>query len=179
MVAVAGPVGGKDYVSKNISLLLVEDEALLHVVLEEGLGAAGFDLVIKGNGASAFAELDADASRFGAVLTDIRLGKGPSGWDVGRRARELVSQMPVIYMSGDSCADWASKGVPDGVMIPQLGPVCRAFHFILALGIGEVGADADVHVKALSEFRLGIEQTVPCKKRQLFDDNLIQFVGGH
>ncbi len=69
------------------------------------------------NGNRAIAELDADAARFKAVVTDIRLGKGPDGWDVGRRARELVSDMSVVYVSGDSTHDWSSKGVPESVVI--------------------------------------------------------------
>jgi DNA-binding NtrC family response regulator len=103
----------------TIVLLLVEDEALLHSILEEGLGDAGFVLTIKDSGTSAIAELDAGSGVFNAVVTDIRLGDGPSGWDVGRRARELVPDMPVIYMSGDSAADWASKGVPGSIMIQK------------------------------------------------------------
>ena len=105
--------------SDSIRLLLVEDESLLHVLLEDGLGDHGFDLVIKANGKAALEELDANASHYQAVLTDIRLGEGPSGWDVARRARERVPTMPIVYMSRDSVAAWASRGVPDSVMIAK------------------------------------------------------------
>ena len=100
-------------------LLLVEDEVLIQDLLDDVLAEAGFSLVIAKSGQEALAELDADAARFRAVITDIRLGEGPHGWDVGRHARELVPTMPVIYMSGDSGADWASKGVPNSLMIPK------------------------------------------------------------
>ena len=53
------------------------------------------------------------------MITDIRLGKGPSGWEVGHRAREIVSGIPVIYISGDSAHDWSAKGVPNSVMVPK------------------------------------------------------------
>ncbi len=89
------------------------------MMLEDGLGAAGFSLVIKNDSAAAIAALDADASRYSAVLTDIRLGKGPSGWDIARHARKLVPDMPVVYMSGDSAEEWSSMGVPDSVMIEK------------------------------------------------------------
>jgi DNA-binding response OmpR family regulator len=71
------------------------------------------------NGNDALAELDADAARFRAVIADIKLGKGPDGWEVGRRAREHVSDMPVVYMSGDSDHEWSSKGVPNSLMVAK------------------------------------------------------------
>ena len=50
---------------------------------------------------------------------DIRLGAGPDGWAVARRARELVPTMPVVYMSGDSSPEWSSKGVPNSLMVAK------------------------------------------------------------
>ncbi len=102
-----------------IILLLVEDAAAIRNILEEGLGDAGFELKFSDNGKSAIAELDADAGVFHAVITDIRLCDGPSGWDVGRHARELNPEMPIVYMSGDSAVEWASQGVPGSIMIQK------------------------------------------------------------
>jgi len=98
-------------------ILLVEDEALIVEILTAEFADTGFEVVVASDGNRAIAELDADAARFKAVVTDIRLGKGPDGWDVGRRARELVSDMSVVYVSGDSTHDWSSKGVPESVVI--------------------------------------------------------------
>jgi DNA-binding response OmpR family regulator len=99
------------------TILLVEDEALIVEILTAEFADTGFEVVVASDGNRAIAELDADAARFKAVVTDIRLGKGPDGWDVGRRARELVSDMSVVYVSGDSTHDWSSKGVPESVVI--------------------------------------------------------------
>ena len=99
------------------AILLVEDEFLIAAMIEEPLVEGGFEVVPVGNGAKALAELDVDASRFRALVTDIRLGKGPDGWEIARRARELVPGIPVVYVSGDSAPDWTSKGVPDSVMV--------------------------------------------------------------
>ncbi|MBB3144961.1 DNA-binding response OmpR family regulator [Phyllobacterium trifolii] len=100
-------------------LLLVEDEYLLVPILEDALSAEGFNVVTAHDGTTALQELEARATEFKAVITDIRLGTGPSGWDVGRRARELVPSMPVIYMSGDSAHDWSANGVPESVMLQK------------------------------------------------------------
>lgn len=103
----------------NILLLIVEDEVLIAGSLENDLVDAGYQCVVSFNGTDVLDHLNKDASSFKGVLTDIRLGKGPDGWDVGQRARELVPEMPIIYMSGDSVAAWPSKGVPNSLMIPK------------------------------------------------------------
>jgi DNA-binding response OmpR family regulator len=100
-------------------LLLVEDEALMQEMLATEFTDTGFEIVVASDGNRALAELDADATRFKAIVTDIKLGDGPDGWDVARRARELVADMPVVYTTGDSTHDWSSKGVPDSVVISK------------------------------------------------------------
>jgi DNA-binding response OmpR family regulator len=127
---------------KPTILLLVEDDALIAEVLCLELTEAGFELLVTRSGAKAIAELDADASRFKAVVTDINLGDGPSGWDVGRHARELVSGIPVVYTSGDSAHDWSSRGVPDSVMITK--PFASAQ---LVVAISTLITEADTHRK--------------------------------
>jgi DNA-binding NtrC family response regulator len=96
----------------SILLLLVEDEMLIRMNLEEELADAGFQLAVTTNGREAMVELEADPARFCAVVTDIRLGRGPDGWDIARRAREVAPDMPVVYISGDSAFEWASRGWP-------------------------------------------------------------------
>jgi CheY-like chemotaxis protein len=106
-------------VEPAILLLLVEDEALIQMMLDETLSEEGFELVVAQDGGQALAELDADAARFRGVLTDINLGKGPDGWEVARHARELVPSMPVVYMSGGSADEWAAKGVPKSIVVAK------------------------------------------------------------
>jgi DNA-binding response OmpR family regulator len=103
----------------GILLLLVEDEALIRLHLEEELRDAGFELVIATDGAQAMTEIETDAARFRGVVTDIRLGAGPNGWEIARRARELVAGIPVVYMSGDSAHEWGAQGVPESVMVAK------------------------------------------------------------
>jgi two-component system, OmpR family, response regulator len=100
-------------------LLLVEDDHSLRGILELALTDEGFDVIVANNGTSALTRLDADAAQFKGLITDIRLGKGESGWDVAHRARELVSGIPVVYMSGDSAGEWSANGVPESVMLQK------------------------------------------------------------
>jgi DNA-binding response OmpR family regulator len=100
-------------------LLLVEDEPLIAAILEEALIDVGFELLVATDGARAIRNLEEDASRFQCVITDIKLPPGPTGWDIGHRARELDHGIGVIYISGDSAVDWSSKGVPNSIMIAK------------------------------------------------------------
>jgi DNA-binding response OmpR family regulator len=60
-------------------LMLVEDDFALQSVLETGLSEEGFEVVTANNGNAALQELASDKSKLSAIVTDIRLGKGPSG----------------------------------------------------------------------------------------------------
>lgn len=53
------------------------------------------------------------------MITDINLGSGPSGWEVAKRARELIPELPVVYMSGADAEKWASHGVPNGTVVTK------------------------------------------------------------
>lgn len=103
--------------TEQVLLLLVEDEALIRMNLEEELGEAGFALVVAADGLEAMAALEEDALRFRGLVTDVRLRRGPTGWEIARRARELVPGIPVVYTSGDSAYEWTAQGVPESVMI--------------------------------------------------------------
>ncbi|HEX3876371.1 MAG TPA: hypothetical protein VHW24_05260 [Bryobacteraceae bacterium] len=39
------------------------------------------------------------------------------GWEVARTAREAEATMPIIYMSATLGEDWASKGVPNSILL--------------------------------------------------------------
>jgi DNA-binding response OmpR family regulator len=131
---------GKDADVGTTVLLLVEDNAALQGLLSAELAEAGFEIVAIGDGTRALAELNADATRFRALITDIKLGRGPDGWDLGHRARELVPDMPVIYITGDSSHEWSSKGVPNSVVIAK--PFAPAQ---LVTAISMLINDADTH----------------------------------
>jgi DNA-binding response OmpR family regulator len=98
-------------------LLIVEDEEIIREILGDALTEAGFEIALTVSGTQAMSELDANAAKFRGLITDVKLGDGLDGWAVARRARELVHDIPVVYMSGDSAHEWSSKGVPNSVML--------------------------------------------------------------
>jgi DNA-binding response OmpR family regulator len=101
-------------------ILVVEDDHLVRSVVEDCLTDGGFDLAIASSGENALELLDASKGKFRAVVTDINLGRDKiDGWEVARRAREIDPNFPVVYMSGKDADDWASKGVPNSIMLAK------------------------------------------------------------
>jgi two-component system OmpR family response regulator len=100
-------------------VLVVEDEALVLLDIEGSLVEAGCEVISMRNGTQALSAFDAEPARFKAVITDVRLGDGPSGWEIGRHVPGAIPRIPVIYMSGDSAADWSAEGVPESIMISK------------------------------------------------------------
>ena len=102
------------------TILVVEDDHLIQSVVEEALKEGGFEIVIASSGEHAAELLDSAKGKYRALVTDINLGRDKlDGWEVARHAREIDPAFPVVYMSGDSAEDWASKGVPNSIMLAK------------------------------------------------------------
>lgn len=101
-------------------ILVVEDDHLIQSIVEESLSEGGFEIVIASSGQNALELLDATGEKYRALVTDINLGPGDvDGWDVARHAREIDPNFPVVYMSGKDAEEWASKGVPNSIMLAK------------------------------------------------------------
>ena len=97
-----------------LTILVVEDDPLIQTIVEDALTDGGFQVAIASWGETAVELLDASDVKYRALVTDINLGRGKmDGWEVARRAREINPQFSVVYMTGDSAAEWDSKGVPN------------------------------------------------------------------
>jgi DNA-binding response OmpR family regulator len=107
-------------VENLLVILVVEDDQLVQSVVEESLVDGGFGTVIASSGENAMELLDRSERKYRALVTDINLGASKvDGWDVARHAREIEPDFPVIYMSGKDATDWASKGVPNSIMLAK------------------------------------------------------------
>lgn len=103
----------------EIAVLVVEDEPLILLDVETALTEAGFEVVSVSDAAKAIDAFDAEPTKFKALVTDIRLGEGKSGWEIARHLRQANATIPVIYASGDGAIHWGAEGVPGSVMISK------------------------------------------------------------
>jgi CheY-like chemotaxis protein len=103
----------------TILILLAEDEPLVGLTMQSALEDGGFGVLHVESGNAAIAAIGEQAGELSGLITDIRLGSGPDGWDVARHARETTPTLPVVYMSGDSAHEHSARGVPDSVMLQK------------------------------------------------------------
>ena|SRR5947209_3415918 len=104
---------------RSQSFLLVEDEPLVLLVAQDALEAGGYTVVPVQLSSEATGVLDSRISELSGLVTDIRLPGGHDGWEIARHARELRSDLPIVYTSADSAVDWPVKGVPKSVVIQK------------------------------------------------------------
>lgn len=102
----------------KLTVLVIDDEHLIALLVETALVEAGFAVVVEHDVASGIGCIETLGPRLSALVTDIRIGSG-SGWDVARHARGVTHGLPVVYMSADSVREWAIQGVPESVMIQK------------------------------------------------------------
>ena len=100
-------------------ILIVEDDQMIQSMIEEALTDGGYEAAIAASGEEAVPLLAGDGNRYRALVTDINLLGGMDGWEVARRAREIRSDFPIVYMSGKDAEDWPSKGVPGSIMLTK------------------------------------------------------------
>lgn len=101
------------------TVLVVDDEPLIAQLVQETLEAAGFAVILAIDHAEAVAAIDGRTDELAGLVTDINLGAGPTGWDVATRAREMIPDIPVVYVTGDSSHQWPSSGVPHSLVVTK------------------------------------------------------------
>jgi len=115
---IAGSARG-NIVSELPIILVAEDDQSLQAFVEETLADGGFDAAITASGEEAVKLLSGNKGKYRALVTDINLSSKMDGWEVAQHAREIDHSFPVVYMSGAHAEEWASKGVPNSVMLAK------------------------------------------------------------
>jgi|GEM_PF-4164865 len=97
----------------KLSILVVDDEALVAGVMERVLSRAGHSVVRASNAATAFESLDKSA--YDLVITDVLLGAGPTGLEVAHYAQRVWPGTPVLLVSG-----YTERALDDDGSLPLL-----------------------------------------------------------
>lgn len=123
--------------SRRFRVLLVEDEDLVRPAAVASLREAGFEVVEAASGHEALHALAREGA-LDALLTDIRLGPGPDGWDVALAFRARHADAPVIYLSG--FAPGEPRRLSNSLFFPKPyrpSRIIAALHIMLEVGRAE------------------------------------------
>lgn len=81
------------------TILLVEDDAMIRILIASSLKALGYSVIEAGNGTEALEKFSGKNSMVDLLLTDVVM-PGMGGKILVRRCRQLRPDLAVIYMSG-------------------------------------------------------------------------------
>ncbi len=138
----------------TVLVLIVEDDFLIRQMLQDALEDGGYEVATASDGEEAVAMLEAEASDARVLLTDVNLSPGKlTGWDVAKRARELKPDVPVVYITGASGHEWASKGVPNSVLLEKPFASAQAVTAVSQL-LNAAGFSA--HTRGLGNARVSV-----------------------
>lgn len=119
-----------------MTVLLVEDDAMVRVTLTDFFEAAGLDVLEAENAEDAMAIVEDQAQRIDVLVTDLDLGPGEDGLALAKAARRLRPELLVVYETGSpelfvghAFADW------ERVFHKPFDPVALT-QAVLALGGG-------------------------------------------
>jgi len=104
---------------QDVLILFVDDGPLIFETVREALENGGFTVRPEHTANGAIRALEGCAGELSGLVTDVNLGSDVTGWDIARRARELRPDLPVVYTSGYSSADWNALGVPHSTLVPK------------------------------------------------------------
>lgn len=100
-------------------VVLVEDDLLIQGILAESLEEAGYRTETAEDVEQALDLIERTQAELWVLVTDIRIpsGDGRTGWDVAQHARELLPDLPIVYMSGDSAFQRQAHGLPNSIFM--------------------------------------------------------------
>ena len=101
-----------------VSVLLVEDEALISLMVSEALSEGGFEVHEVSNADEALRYIG-DGGPVDVLFTDINLPGQMNGAELAQRARRLKPELAVVYASGRYSADDLPGRVPHSVFVAK------------------------------------------------------------
>jgi CheY-like chemotaxis protein len=100
-------------------VLVVEDDHAICDLIGDLLTGIGLEAVCVSSDRQAY-DILPTLPVFSALLVDVNLGAGTTGFDVARFARQVIPDLPVLYVSGQaSQASFKAFGVPDSAFIAK------------------------------------------------------------
>jgi len=118
-----------------ISVLLVEDEALISLMVSEALSQGGFDVHEVSTADEALRYIGGGGP-VDVLFTDINLPGGMTGAELAQKARALRPELPVVYASGRYCGDDLDGLVPRSAFVPKPFDQRKLRHVLEQIAVG-------------------------------------------
>lgn len=100
-------------------ILVVDDDEELCNLISEMLEEHGYEAQCINNDRGAYAALSGVLA-YAALVVDVNLGPGVTGFDVARFARQMRPSLPVLYVSGDANeTSFRAFGVPGSAFVAK------------------------------------------------------------
>lgn len=100
-------------------VLVVEDEHAICDLIADMLEGDGIEVQCAQSDREAYLALGAGHG-FAALLMDINLGQGTTGFDVARFARQIDNEVPMVFFSGQASeASFKAFGVPNSSFLAK------------------------------------------------------------
>lgn len=118
-----------------MSVLLVEDEALISMLVSDWLIELGFEVHEARTADEALDYIGAGGA-VDVLFTDINLPGSMTGAELARKARALLPELPVVYASGRYRGDDLGGLVPHSAFMPKPYDQRKLRHVLEQIAVG-------------------------------------------
>jgi len=99
--------------------LVVDDDPAICELIAEALREHGISVECVCSDTAAYKRV-ASLPTLSAVVIDVNLGSGTTGFDVARFARQVIPEVAVFYISGEvTASSFLAFGVPDSEFVEK------------------------------------------------------------
>jgi CheY-like chemotaxis protein len=100
-------------------VLVVEDDPAICDLIEELLNEVRVSTICATSDEAAY-RIIPTLPTIQALIVDVNLGAGTTGFDVARFARQVIPELPVVYVTGDASREsFRAFGVPDSDFVQK------------------------------------------------------------
>jgi DNA-binding response OmpR family regulator len=100
-------------------VLIVEDDRAIGDLIADAVRGIGLEPSCFSTDVEAYSALPT-LPVFAALVVDVNLGEGTTGFDVARFARHVIPEIPVVYVTGAVTEDsFRAFGVPDSTFVAK------------------------------------------------------------
>jgi DNA-binding response OmpR family regulator len=100
-------------------ILVVEVDETIQELVGDALTEGGYQPQIVASAREAVTLLQSGQANYRALVIDIYPSGSMNGWEAARKARKIVPDLPVLYLTAGAGNEWPSEGVPSSVLLPK------------------------------------------------------------